>query len=180
MKLKEVRVDGFRSVKEPLKLFVDPKVTILIGANDHGKTTLLEAVRSLNDDRTLTKEDENWDLVDQGKPILEFVFELDGEELAQLKIFADSIAEKDHQRRLAEATASAPPTTLDAGTEAVKSNPAVQIQKISWDYTANPLPATYVLKKGVGEATMYEGTEFYSKVTEAVPYLTERVPRIEL
>lgn len=74
MKLTRVRIDGFRSVKEEARLFVDPKVTILIGANDHGKTNLLEAIRSLNGDRPLKQEDENWDSVGQGKPIIEFEF----------------------------------------------------------------------------------------------------------
>jgi predicted ATP-dependent endonuclease of OLD family len=106
MKLKQVRIDGFRSVKERVKLFIDPKVTILIGANDHGKTTLLEAIRCLNDDKSLTPEDENWDSVDQGKPVLDFDFGLDEEESAQLKVLADAVAEKEHVRKVAEAAAS--------------------------------------------------------------------------
>src|SRR5229473_1965179 len=108
MKLKQVRVDGFRSVKERVKLFIDPKVTILIGANDHGKTNLLEAIRCLNDDKALTPEDENWDSVDQGRPVLEFDFGLDEEESEQLKLLADGVAEKEHERKVAEAAASGP------------------------------------------------------------------------
>ena len=36
--------------------------TVVLGANDHGKTNLLNAIRTLNDDCGFTSEDENWDL----------------------------------------------------------------------------------------------------------------------
>jgi predicted ATPase len=114
MKLKQVRVDGFRSVKEQVRLFIDPKVTILIGANDHGKTTLLDAIRCLNEDRTLTTDDENWDTVNQGKPILAFDFALDEEESAQLKALAHHVAEKEHTPKMADAAASTPPIIVGA------------------------------------------------------------------
>jgi predicted ATP-dependent endonuclease of OLD family len=114
MKLKQVRVDGFRSVKERVKLFIDPKVTILIGANDHGKTTLLEAIRCLNDDKALTAEDENWDSIDQGRPVLEFDFELDEEESKQLMEMADGIAKKEHEKKVAEAASGPVVVTAQA------------------------------------------------------------------
>ena len=121
MKLKQVRVDGFRSVKEQVRLFIDPKVTILIGANDHGKTTLLDAIRCFNEDRTLTPEDENWDTVNQGKPILEFDFAVDEEESVQLRALAHDVAEKEHTQKVADAAASSPAFTLGTLTPAVSS-----------------------------------------------------------
>jgi predicted ATP-dependent endonuclease of OLD family len=78
MKLARINIMSFRSVKEPLVLHIDTKITILIGANDHGKTNLLEAIRSLNDDRPLTTNDKNWDL-DQSAEI-EYEFTLDSDE----------------------------------------------------------------------------------------------------
>ena len=186
MKLKQVQVDGFRSVKERLKLFIDPKVTILIGANDHGKTTLLDAISCLNDDRTLSKDEENWDSVGQGKPILRFAFELDEEEIAKLKSFAEAAAEKEYQKQLAESassatTATAAATDVIASTEGAASTLPAQIEKKPWDFTQNPVPTIYGLKKGVGESAAYDGTDtFYAKVQGAASYLAGRVPRVEL
>ena len=186
MKLKQVRVDGFRSVKEPLKLFVDPKVTILIGANDHGKTTLLEAIRCLNDDRTLSKDDENWDTVDQGKPVLSFSFALDEDERAQLKIFTDAFVEKEYQKQLAEASAPgapaalAQPTDATSTTDSTVADPATKVVKVEWDHVQYPMPLTYEVQKAVGGPLGYVSNDFYEQLPEAVNYLHNRLPRIEL
>ena len=50
-----------RSVKQEETLLVDHRVTILIGANDHGKTNILAAIQCLNDDKAIGPEDKNWD-----------------------------------------------------------------------------------------------------------------------
>jgi len=62
MKLNKLVVQGFKSVKGEESLIVDGKVTILIGANDHGKSNLLDAISRLNDDKKIEGEDRNWDL----------------------------------------------------------------------------------------------------------------------
>jgi predicted ATPase len=199
MKLKQVHIDGFRSVKEPTRLFIDPKVTILIGANDHGKTTLLEAIRCLNHDNELTPEDENWDSVDQGKPVLEFDFGLDEEESAKLKFLAEEVAEREHEKRVAEApaprplavsaqaAASAPMTVASItvepaseGTVLAESEAAPTILKLGWDYTQNPIPTVIKYRKVVDEPLELQADAFLQKVPDAAAFLEERVPRIEL
>ena len=50
MILRKVSIRGFRSVRELQELHIDQFVTVLIGANDHGKTNLLDAIRALNTD----------------------------------------------------------------------------------------------------------------------------------
>src|SRR3989344_6765249 len=62
MKLNKLLIQGFKSVKGEETLIVDSKVTILIGANDHGKSNLLDAILHLNDGNKIIAEDQNWDL----------------------------------------------------------------------------------------------------------------------
>lgn len=81
MKLKHVTISGFRSVKGTENLLIDDKVTILIGANDHGKSNLLEAILRLNDDKPITADDKNWDLADDKQPRIEWHFIIESNEL---------------------------------------------------------------------------------------------------
>ena len=62
MRLIKISIAGFRSIKSEEHLILDERINILIGANDHGKTNLIEAIRCLNDDRPITEADLNWDL----------------------------------------------------------------------------------------------------------------------
>ncbi len=62
MKLKKVNISGFRSIKKTEILLVEEKMTILIGANDHGKTNILSAIEFLNEEKTFVPDDINWDL----------------------------------------------------------------------------------------------------------------------
>jgi predicted ATP-dependent endonuclease of OLD family len=48
MRLLDLKVIGFRSVANELTLRVRPKLTCLIGANEHGKSNLLDAINFLD------------------------------------------------------------------------------------------------------------------------------------
>lgn len=85
MKLTKVTITGFRSIRETLSLDVDERITILIGANDQGKTNLLEAIRAFNDDRSIKEEDKNWDLESSASANIEYSFALDDAEFEQLR-----------------------------------------------------------------------------------------------
>lgn len=62
MQLIEVDIDGYRSMSKGFSLRIEPGVTVILGANDHGKTNLLEALRHLNPDNPFNKDpDLNWD-----------------------------------------------------------------------------------------------------------------------
>jgi predicted ATPase len=183
MKLTRVIIDGFRSVKEDVRLIIDPKVTILIGANDHGKTTLLEAISCINEDRALKQEDENWDSVGKGKPILEFEFKLDPDEVAKLNEFAKVFAEKEHTEWLANQAATTSPTAhpVDPIEAAVAENIAQSTAPTGWNFAQNPIPETLkIAKSGVAGKLGLKLDAFLTKLPDAVTYLLKRVPRIEL
>lgn len=76
---------GFRSIKGTESFLVDDKVTILIGANDHGKSNIISAVEYLNDEKTFQAEDINWDLADTTKNI-DIEWHFDASEDALIKL----------------------------------------------------------------------------------------------
>lgn len=61
MRLKKLIMVGYRSVKGEETLITDDRVTILIGANDHGKSNILAAIQCLNDEHPISPDDRNWD-----------------------------------------------------------------------------------------------------------------------
>jgi len=75
MKLQKVIISGFRSIKKEEVLLVDDKVTILIGANDHGKSNILTAIEFLNDEKKLSPNDVNWDLHEKTPVTIEWQFD---------------------------------------------------------------------------------------------------------
>lgn len=87
MRLTRVEIFGFKSIKKQCSLIIDNRITILIGANDHGKSNLLSALMALNDDAvsTFKAEDKHWDL-DENTPIkIEWHFTFTNAELEDLK-----------------------------------------------------------------------------------------------
>lgn len=68
MRLKKVIIEGFRSIKSKTILLVDDKVTVLIGANDHGKTNILHALTYLDENLELAEKDVNSDFISRGIP----------------------------------------------------------------------------------------------------------------
>lgn len=84
MHLQSVSIEGYRSFKECVKLDLDPQVTVILGANDHGKTNLLEALEHINADSPFDSDsDTNWDVEDSAagtSPIIRYKFTLSEEE----------------------------------------------------------------------------------------------------
>ncbi len=84
MRLKKVVISGFRSFKQAETLRVEDRVTVLIGANDHGKTNVLAAIELLNDDKVFSDDDENWDATGDTRVAIEWHFEAGDNELRLL------------------------------------------------------------------------------------------------
>lgn len=78
MRLVRVSIEGYRSIKERLDVTLDPHVTVLLGANDHGKTNFLQALRHLNEGAGFETDDLNWDKAEhaESQPALRFELEL--------------------------------------------------------------------------------------------------------
>ena len=91
MKLKKIVLKGYRSVKLEETLHIDDRVTILIGANDHGKSNLLGAIKCLNDDSPIRPEDRNWDSSNDSTVELKWYFETSDEDLKKLDKLAPKI-----------------------------------------------------------------------------------------
>ena len=85
MRLNKLKIKGFRSIKKEQTLRVDDKITILIGANDHGKSNLLEAILRLNDDMPFAPDDKNWDLPATENMAISWHFRVDNVTLQTLK-----------------------------------------------------------------------------------------------
>ena len=74
MLLSKVEITDFLSIRGKLRIDFDKKVTVFLGANDHGKSNILSALEHLNDDTPITEDEKNWDAA--GVPAISFVFEL--------------------------------------------------------------------------------------------------------
>jgi predicted ATP-dependent endonuclease of OLD family len=61
MILKRIVAKYFKSTKEECGLLIDNRVTIMLGANDHGKSNLLQAIYHINLDNPFIADDINWD-----------------------------------------------------------------------------------------------------------------------
>lgn len=61
MILKNVKVTNFKSIRETCQLATDSRITTLLGANDHGKSNLLQAIFHLNYNKPFTEDELNWD-----------------------------------------------------------------------------------------------------------------------
>jgi predicted ATPase len=88
MQLRKVTVKGYRSIAETLELHIDPRVTVILGANDHGKSNLLAAILHLNPDHAFDADrDLNWDFSESGDslPCVEFFLGLSDEERTELR-----------------------------------------------------------------------------------------------
>src|SRR4051812_34944927 len=87
MRLQQVSVAGYRSLREPVELNIDEHVTVILGANDHGKTNLLGALTHLNADVGFDADrDLNWDSAghEAQLPLLRVRLLLDDDERAEL------------------------------------------------------------------------------------------------
>lgn len=65
MELSELTLEHFRSFHKKTRLILEPGTTTLLGANDHGKSNLLEALRFLDQKHEFDKTDLSWTCEDE-------------------------------------------------------------------------------------------------------------------
>jgi len=79
VRLSAVEIEGYRSIKGEVTLHCDPRATVILGANDHGKTNLLESLLHLNQEHAFDLDrDLNWDCRSRSRelPRVSFDFSL--------------------------------------------------------------------------------------------------------
>lgn len=103
MRLVKAKIAGYRSIKDEIELVIDRKITVVLGANDHGKTNLLEALLHINADNPFTEDDLNWDLegTQAAAPSLTCTFEFLPIERQELQTKIDDTVLLDALRELA-------------------------------------------------------------------------------
>ena len=121
MRLTRVEIEGYRSIGEKVDIHVEQDVTILLGANDHGKTNILSAIEHLNRDTPFALDtDLNWDRMEQGEvfPCVRFHFQLDE---AERRVLADGAieAEEEPQDEASSASIEYTPVDVEAGADAI-------------------------------------------------------------
>ncbi|OGD10090.1 hypothetical protein A2397_04610 [Candidatus Amesbacteria bacterium RIFOXYB1_FULL_44_23] len=95
MRLTRVIITGFRSIQKSEEVVLDPRINVLIGANDHGKTNILDAIKCLNDDCPVTEEDRNWDLPVTDAVKVQWHFAVDKEFLDKYQEIKQETTEKE-------------------------------------------------------------------------------------
>lgn len=176
MRLSSVEIRGYRSFSKPVTLHFDPTVTIIIGANDHGKTNLLEALTHLNKDTEFDNErDVNWDHIEEPEeyPYLHFTFTLDEEDRAEILEIA--------QAKLAEATRAAETaTSAQSGPNATPDGQPVPAVPPEATLTVDKVPATISCsKKGLTKPLTFTKLPGLPEGT-ATKFMATSVPRVEL
>ncbi|HEX5718947.1 MAG TPA: AAA family ATPase [Thermoanaerobaculia bacterium] len=83
MRLSKVTLKGYRSVPGDLEVFVRPNMTCMIGANEHGKTNILDAA-SLLKAGVFNPYDKNANSKDRSHPEVAFTLAIDKGEKASL------------------------------------------------------------------------------------------------
>ena len=120
MRLTRVEIEGYRSIGRKVDIRVERDVTILIGANDHGKTNILSAIEHLNPDKQFAPDtDLNWDRVNQSEEFPCLTFHLQLEESDRAAIAALSTPP--------EPASSAPPEAPAGPTAAPSQAPTVHV-----------------------------------------------------
>jgi hypothetical protein len=175
MRLRQVSIAAYRSFRKSTTLHVDPRITVILGPNDHGKSNCLSALLHLNNDAPFVEDrDLNWDCVDDEKslPSIVAVFELTTEQIREV-LGLENPQIEEHNRSLAERQAAA------------KSEDPAAVQDPT-DSKDEPYPvlteadvATVKVKRvGVnGELTIEASVQLYADTEK---HLLNLVPRFEL
>lgn len=84
MKLKTLCLENFLSIRKAVTIDIDPRVTVLLGANDHGKSNILAAIEHSNSSSPITADEKNWDAGSDEEPFISYLFELTAEDCTSL------------------------------------------------------------------------------------------------
>ena len=192
MLLTRVEIENYRSIGKKVDIHVEREVTVLLGANDHGKTNILSAIDHLNPDKPFAPDtDLNWDRVRQPDefPCLTFHLQLDESERAAIAALwtPPELASSATPEAPAGATAapsqapavpSAPvPEGPSQPGDAAEGEPVSQANHTPLQ--VHEIPEELIVKrKGITGATQYVAGDVPSSLLEA--FAKENLPRVEI
>ncbi|MEP7365721.1 MAG: AAA family ATPase [Acidobacteriota bacterium] len=203
MILKNVVIKDFLSIRGTIKVVCDQQVTILLGANDHGKSNILSAIEHLNEEVVIGEDETNWDAAAAAdQPRLEFVLELNEAERTQLPELVTTwltMAEAQRSQELLEKKAkeTAPEEKAKEEDKAAKA-PEVEEDEEEEDdeddrelkfwenvhtlrtILQSELPRLRIVREGVGTELAIGGVSPKSFPREILNWFVEHLPRVEL
>lgn len=174
MRLVRAEIEGYRSIREPLQFFLDSSTTVIVGANDHGKSNLLSALTHLNSDHPFAEDDLNWDDADDDRaadrPRVSAVFQLTRDERTALQELETAHREsKVESSPVAETSQDA--AANEESTDTSKPPEAVRLKEIPEQIT--------LMRVGLrGKAAAGETDEVSSEAL--VEFVASHLPSIEL
>ena len=200
MILKKITITNFRSVNGTIELDADQNVTILLGANDHGKSNILAAIQCLNAETPISEDDVNWDA--STSSCLVFDLGLSEEDSLTLKTAINTafppivpavieIPEgtgSDEQQQEPESasviTANGPAVAEIDDSE--DDSPSVDPQVIdrrmraALSILSTPSPTVTLMRTGPATPLTFRGIPLASLPVQVQTALTQIIPRVEL
>ena len=158
MRLTRVEIEGYRSIGAKVDIHVDGDVTVLLGANDHGKTNVLNAIEHLNANKAFNADtDLNWDRAKRPDEFPCIVFHLRLHE--------------DEQKTLADLLSASSSSDSDPDShESVSASIPVSVPEIPEILT--------IEVKGVGASREYRAAGIPAPALQK--FVDEHIPRVEL
>lgn len=185
MRLVRVEIEGYRSIAEKVDFHIDRDVTVLLGANDHGKTNILSALLHLNPDHPFNAAtDLNWDRADaQGTfPHIVFHFALDPSERESILELAVREILQTHSTQAQSPT----PVTKSAAPATPAQNPdSIGVEGAGGEETLPPQPSMEQIattlrieRQGLEGKLLHYASGVSDTVVET--FLRTALPRVEL
>jgi predicted ATP-dependent endonuclease of OLD family len=176
MILTKLVVTNFRSIVGTIDVDIDRNTTILLGANDHGKSNILSALTCLNADMPIDEADVNWD--SDRNASLEFVAMLSAEESRLLSELIDEQYPKDDSKKISEDDDENESADEEEDTE--EPDP-IQVHFRELQPLLRKGQTRVRLKRsGVDEPLTFEGLKIDELPDDIQSFLQKSIPRVEL
>lgn len=168
MRLTRVQIQSYRSITNNVEFVVEPRVTVVLGPNDHGKSNLLAAIVHLNNDAPFIADDLNWDCHNQhdNLPFIQWEFDLSESDRDQLRKFIEVLNSE-------VAHATEPPVLAEL-------EPNIPLNRVEDSEEAQEyiIPRTLIFsRRGVGSPLRVEGMDDFRGLHSPIIGL---LPRVEI
>lgn len=194
MRLHQIEITDFLSIKGHTEVNFDSRVTVLLGSNDHGKSNILTALLHANDDIPIKDEEVNWDATETSS--LSFHFRLDESEQRDWKSAVDeyrastesSAAGESASELPARSPSADPPTPADAPIPPASPAPSPSQPLALLIGGPRPHPASLnpsadtitFVRTGVGAALLFNGVPLAELPPGLSRFFVTHRPRFEL